>query len=105
MAYPLGRHSYDYGDRIEYSFWLSFSSDGSIGLSRMRPSLQSSQRACQVTAVLPKALFKTPELSATITVDEPAVNELKIDTTAAAEALRAALGVDIDIKVKPPEGE
>lgn len=105
---PLGRHSYGYAnpDRIEYGFWLSFDSDGSMVMSRVKPGLTRTQRAMHCTAVLPLALFKTPELEATINVASPeAATEFRIDARAAAEALRGVFGVDVDLKINPAKGE
>ncbi len=86
-------------DRIEYSFWLIFDDVGGMRLSRGEPSCGRAERAMQVTATLPKALFATPRLSATIAVGGE-VPETTIDIAAASEALRGALGVDIDMVIR-----
>lgn len=102
MAHLLGKYSCQYDNpnpRIEYGFWLVFGSDGSVSSSRMEPGVGRGQRAIKCTAVLPLALFETPELRATITVAAPVAGPILIDTVAAAEALKTALGVDVGIKV------
>jgi hypothetical protein len=52
-----------------------------------------------VQAKLPRSLFRTPTLKATIGVGQAPPSELKIDTVAAADALRAATGLDFDLRV------
>lgn len=86
-------------DRIEYSFWLVFDDAGGMRLSRGEPSCGRAERAMQISATLPKALFATPRLSAKIAVAGD-VPETTIDITAASEALRGALGVDVDLVVR-----
>jgi hypothetical protein len=104
MAGYLGRFTYDKGDEIEFPFWLTFNGKtGNVSLGRSKPATGRDERSISCVAKLPKALFMTPELRATITVAAPeAGTEFKIDTQAAAEALRGALGVDVDIVVNTP---
>lgn len=86
-------------DCIEYGFWLVFDRTGGMRFARLQPGTNRDERAIKMTAVLPLALFKTPELRATITVGAPSSDLITIDVAAATEALKSARGVDIDIKV------
>ena len=89
----------DRGSHIEYSLWLIFDRGGSVRLSRAQPSLGRSEKAVALTVKLPKSLFSEPAYRATLTVDDPSLELLPIDLVAAREALKGALGVDIDLKV------
>ncbi len=96
------RYSMSRGDHIQYSFWLVFGADGSMRFSRGEPSLSRGERSMSCTANLPKSLFKTPELKATIGISEAVPSEFKIDIDAAGEALRQVIGCDIDFRVERP---
>jgi hypothetical protein len=87
-------------NQIEYSFWLVFDVDGSVRLSRAQPGIERGERAMSCIAKLPRALFKTPELRATITIGEPSSTGFQIDAQAASEALKAVIGVDIDLRIQ-----
>ena len=50
---------------------------------------------------LPLALFEAPSLTASIKVDHPS-QTIQIDTDAIAEAVRGAVGMDVDIQVVEP---
>lgn len=93
------RHSGQTEKDISYSFWLAFDDLGAVTLTRAKPNLGRSERGMQLTVTLPKALFQTPELSASIKVDSPVGTPLKIDATAAAEALSKSLGMPVDLVV------
>lgn len=91
-------------DATQYSFWLVFGTDGSMRCSRTKPGTSRDERAMNVTATLPMALFTTPELKATIEVASPgAAAAFNIDVEAAATALRGVLGCDVDLKVNRQE--
>lgn len=81
------------------SFWLIFDSNGGVRLTRGEPGLARNERGMSMTARLPGALFRTPTLSGTMTIEAPEPVLPPIDITAAAEALKAALGVDIDLQI------
>ncbi|OCP01324.1 MULTISPECIES: hypothetical protein [unclassified Ensifer] len=87
-------------DQIEYGFWLVFGDDGSMRFSRSEPKTGRGERAMKCGATLPIALFRTPELRATIAISEGIPASYEINVEAAGEALRHALGVDIDLQVK-----
>lgn len=84
---------------ITYGFWLIFDDEGGMRMVRQRPNTSRNERAMFMEAKLPRSLFSAPALRGTITVTDPADAPVQIDVTAASEALRCALGVDIDLKV------
>ena len=86
-----------------FEFWLVFSEDGSVRLTRTMPRLDRNERSMFMSSKLPKSLWITPSLRASIEVDQDqAPAEIKLDVAAASEALRAALGVDIDLVIHQP---
>ena len=91
------------GDAMDFPFWLIFSSGGNVRLTRTRPSLSRDERAMACNALIPKALFRSPELRATFTIDYDGAPNFDIDVQAASEALKQAIGVDIDLRVNAPE--
>lgn len=93
------RHSYISKDRIEFSFWLIFDADGGMRFSRGEPNIGRDERAMACTTALPRSLFGTPQLKARIDITEGGGAAFTIDVEAAADALRGALGVDIDLRV------
>lgn len=84
---------------IEYSFWLVFDDHGGMRFTRTEPGLDRNERAMSMRAVLPTSLFKTPTLSGSITVPDVEGGAFKVDVRAASEALKGALGVDIDLRL------
>lgn len=62
------------------------------------PRLARNERAINLKMELPIALFEAPSLSASIKVDSPA-QAVTIDTETVAEAVRQAIGMDVDIQV------
>lgn len=97
------RHSTIFSDRIEYGFWLVFDITGGISFSRGEPTLRRGERSMSCSAVLPKTLFKTPELKARIGVSDAAPGSFTIDVEAAGAALRQVVGCDIDLRVQEPD--
>lgn len=100
----MARYSTVRSDSIEYSFWLVFGVDGSLHMTRGEPNICRGERAMHCSATLPKSLFKTPELRATIGVNDTTPSELNIDVAAAGDALRQVVGCDIDLQVIKSEG-
>lgn len=86
-----------------FTFWLSFSKNGSIKQTMREPNVSRDERKLQMTVDLPKSLWSTPALKATVRVTEDN-NEPNyvLDLQAAGDALRGALGVDVDIQIVPP---
>lgn len=86
-------------DVIEYKFWLTFDRDGSMRFSRNEPGVTADQRAMSCTAVLPRSLFSTPTLRATIDVIGPEPTALQFNVQTVSEALKQAIGVDVDLRI------
>jgi hypothetical protein len=86
---------------VIYGFWLVFEEAGSIRLTRVEPHLDRAERSMFVQANLPRSLWRTPTLRANIGVKPSPTGGYSVDLAVAADALRGALGVDIDLKVIP----
>jgi hypothetical protein len=85
-----------------FDFWLVFSSSGRVRQTVREPDVSRDERKMFVHAALPKSLWHSPSLRATITVtDDNHEPKFELDLTAAGDALRSALGVDIDMRVVP----
>lgn len=82
---------------IIYDFWLVFDESGGLRLSRGKPALGRNERGMALSATLPRSLFATPTLRAKISVEDNGETAVNLDL--AAETLREALGVDIDIQL------
>src|SRR5689334_7193029 len=98
----MARYSIDRGKFNEVSFWLIFEAFGGVRLTRGEPDLSRDERSMSVTAKIPHALFNIPTLRASLEVQ---ANDLQLpvfDLRAASEALKASIGVDIDLQIKPP---
>jgi hypothetical protein len=99
----MKRHSIIRADHVEYGFWLVFGADGGVRSTRATPTLGRTERAMFMTAKLPTSLFRAPDLRGSITIAEPEGGQPTINIDAAAEALKGALGVDIDLRIGTPE--
>ncbi|WP_394658792.1 hypothetical protein [uncultured Novosphingobium sp.] len=94
---------------LQLDFWLTVSRGPAPGrrptvrVSAGYPALGRDERAINLKLELPIALFETPSLSASIVVDQP-VQAAHIDVSTIADAVRQAIGMDIDISVSVPEG-
>lgn len=87
---------------VEYGLWLVFDESGGIRLTRTEPSLDRTERTMFIQAKLPRSLWASPTLRAVIDVNAGVAGAYEAKIEAAADALRGALGVDIDLKVIPP---
>lgn len=85
-------------------FWLTIgrglggSDKPSVKATAGYPSLARNERAINLKMELPIALFEAPSLSASIKVDSPA-QAVTINAETVAEAVRQAIGMDVDIQV------
>lgn len=96
----MSRQTYSTGDNLVFPFWLIFSRSGDIRLTRKEPSIASSERAVEMFATLPLSLWSTPMIRASITVQhDPSTTNTVIDLNAAADALKSAIGVDVDMGI------
>lgn len=94
------RYSTIWNEQIQYGYWLVFDELGGMRFSRGEPDLKRGERAMACTTLLPRSIFKTPKLTASISIDDPNAGAINIDVTAAADALKAVVGVDIDLRVQ-----
>lgn len=96
--------TYRTGKTIKFPMSLIFSSTGDVHVTRREPrSLSRDERSLFLEATLPLSLWATPVLRASLNVAEAEPGaSAKIDLVAASEALRGALGVDIDLQVREP---
>src|ERR1044072_8597923 len=84
---------------LTYEFWLVFDINGNMRMTRNEPGTDRNERAMRLKATLPLSLWREPRLQGNITVTEtPEGHRTEIDIRAAGDALKAALGVDIDLK-------
>jgi hypothetical protein len=89
---------------LTYTFWLTFDVQGGMKMSRGQPIVGRGERAMQCSATLPRTLFDIPTMRAQITITDPGEKALDFDLHATGDALRKALGVDVDLQiVQPPE--
>ena len=87
-----------------FTFWLVFRSNGSVRQTIREPDIARDERKMLVHADLPKSRWSSPALRATIKVtDDDHEPKFDLDLTAAGDALRQALGVDVDVRIVPPE--
>lgn len=84
---------------IAFSLWLIFARSGTVRATRTAPNLDRGERAMALSIVLPKSLWSTPALRATIEVPEVSAPPPTVDIRAAADALKTVLGVDIDVRL------
>ena len=87
-------------DSIEYSFWLAMAEDGTLTMTRKEPRLDRRQRAMALTLKVPRTIFRTPTLKASIEIADPGLTAPAIDISAASAALRDVIGCDVQIEVK-----
>jgi hypothetical protein len=87
--------------KIDYSFWLVFDDAGGMRFSRGEPALARNERAMSCRTILPRALFRTPTLRATINVTEGGETAFALDVSAVSDALKQAIGCDVDLKILP----
>lgn len=86
-----------------FRFWVVFCPTRKPRITIQNPRLERDERALYIEATLPKSLWSTPQLKATITMDDPGSVDMSLDVAAASDALKSALGVDIDLKIMRPE--
>ncbi len=99
------RYSIIRGNYVEYSLWLIFDETGGVRTTRAVPSLARSERAMALTLTIPRAIFRTPQLAAKITIEDSEAKMPTIDITAAETALRQAIGCDVQISVREEPGQ
>lgn len=99
------RASFKRGDRMHYGLWLVFDAMGNVRMTRTEPNVGRGERMMHCELIIPLSLFRVPTLKAQISVGDATAGEFKIDVEAAAEALKAVLGVDVDFRVELPDAD
>ncbi|PZU63807.1 hypothetical protein [Sphingobium sp.] len=99
----MSSSTYRTGDDLIFGFWLIFDKLGDVRMTRRPPSLARDERAVSMDARLPLALWDTPTLRAQLVVNADAAPTVNLEI--ATEALKSALGVDIDLQVKAQDGD
>jgi hypothetical protein len=82
-------------------FWLIVARGNprpSVRVTAGHPSLKRNERAINLKMVLPVALFETPSITAKINVEAPS-ERVDIDIPALNEAVKQAIGMDVEISV------
>lgn len=95
----MAKHTRIVGNHYQYGLHLIFHKNGDVRLTRGHPAMVADERAVSLEVKLPLALFRTPSLKATLTVDAPD-QAAAIDLAAAAEALRGVVGAEVDVVVR-----
>lgn len=95
------RYSQVRAQTIDYCFWPVFDGEGGMRFSRGEPTLGRNERAMSCQTTLPRALFRTPGLRATINVTEGGETAFSIDVSAASDALKQVIGCDVDMRILP----
>lgn len=97
------RHSVITGTTIEYSGHLIVDGKGGMKLSRSQPGLAPGERAIKLTVKVPRAIFKTPALVASIEVPQdtspPVINAETLGQ------IENALSMGVGLKVSVTVGE
>lgn len=92
--------------QLRLDFWLTVGWDGknrpSVRVTANHPALARTERAINLRVNLPMALFTSPVITADINVAAPE-QAVQIDASAIAEAVKSAIGMDVDITVAHPE--
>mgnify|MGYP001481585266 CR=1 FL=1 len=93
---------------LNLDFWLivargtNGSNRPSLRINADYPNLARNERAINLKVTLPVALFELPTLTAQINVEHPR-QAVTVDASAIAEAVRGAIGMDVDVSVVKPE--
>jgi hypothetical protein len=96
-------------DTVEIDCWLSVHPGGATHFNRRpavrltagEPALDRGERSINIKMTLPLALFEAPSIVARTDVAHP-TSPISIDATALAQAVRSAIGMDVDLRVVEP---
>lgn len=90
--------------KVTVDGWLAFNINGAAKWTKGEPNVGRHERAINVRLQVPRSLFNTPTLRANISIpDDAAPSAFEIDAVTVAEALKATLGVDVDVQIIMPE--
>lgn len=87
-------------DSITYSFWLAFDENGGLSMSRAEPGIGPRDRTMSLQLKVPRSIFHTPTLTATITLQGSDAPRPVIDVQASEAALKEATGFDVQLTIK-----
>lgn len=82
---------------LKMSAYLVLSENGIQRLSKRQPKLEPGEVPMEVSVIVPKALFRRPSLSATLTVQGEATTEISKQVVVDATELLRSNGFDIQI--------
>jgi hypothetical protein len=83
--------------------WPGHRYNPSVRVRAGEPDLSKNERAIRIEMNVPSAIFETPSLAALINIAEPGERPATIDVRAAAEAVKQAIGMDVEMRVVPLE--
>ncbi|GAB3927780.1 hypothetical protein [Larkinella terrae] len=87
---------------MKTSFYLIVNSNGTVRTVKNRPGLDFNEVSVQVSLQLPDALFRKPQLQATITVPDESVQPIVIEPDVQnniKDAIEQATGLEIKLTV------
>jgi hypothetical protein len=84
--------------------WGTMRGGPSVRVKAGEPDLAKDERAIKLGINLPAAIFELPSLSATINIEKPS-EAVSIDIAGVAEAVKQAIGMDVEMRVVPFEEE
>ncbi len=101
------RNSQVRSTEVEMFFYLVFDERGSVRLTRTEGKLDRGERAMAMLLKVPRSLWRTAQLRATVEIADPGNPKAEIDVTAAAEAIRETLGdgINVELSVVRQTGE
>lgn len=88
---------------MKVDFYLTANSNGTLKLNKQKPASKYDEVVIAVKLELPDSLFKKPQLSASIKVDEDTVRPFIIDANAVSgitEAIKTQTGLDCNITIE-----
>ena len=90
--------------QIPYKFWLVFDEKGGTPKStKNQPATNNRERSMQVSVSLPEAIFKVPQLSASITMKDAGKTGLHLDIPAMENALSGVVDGNVVITLIEPQ--
>lgn len=101
----MARYSTVRSTEVEMAFSLIFTESGDIRLTRGEGKLDRGERSMAMLMKVPRSLWRTANLRATIEIADPGNPKAEIDVTAAANAIRETLGDGVNIELAVKSGE
>jgi hypothetical protein len=92
---------------MKTSCYLKINESGSISVSKGKPDLNFDQVAVHLQIELPDILFKKPQITATLKVDEGDATPLIINAETSnnvKDAIETVTGIKVLLKVENPDG-